>query len=159
MNASDIVKAKQNKALYAAYYKPRVYSSTIYSTFQTVSSFLIPVIGGYSSVISNTSCINTVYNYVNNPTFVSYETLNQIKNGGYDCGASSASQSSGTPDTSIYGYSPVYSTVRGIISPMTPFITSSVITAPISPYIASVQFSQGCNQCITNTCTNCLVRL
>ena len=72
MNASDIVKAKQNQTLYKAYYQPTVYQSTIYSTINQVSSV--------SRADSYTSCINTAYTYVCNPTFISYELANDVKN-------------------------------------------------------------------------------
>jgi len=136
MNASDIVKAKQNKVLYNAYYKPTVYSSTVYSTLQVYSSI--------GSVIDNTdlsvsesysSTINTVYKYVNNPTVLSYESLNQIKSGANACGATSDShlQLDRIPSTMMYTYSTVYSTftAQNLILPSSVMIMSTLI--PLTP--------------------------
>jgi len=84
MNASDIVKAKQNQTLYKAYYQPTVFQSTIYSTINVVSSV--------SRGDSYTSCINTAYTYVCNPTFISYELANDVNQGSYVCGGKAPSQ-------------------------------------------------------------------
>jgi hypothetical protein len=74
MNASDIVKNRQNKVLYNAYYQPTVFQSTVVSTLSPISSYT----GGYASYEST---VITAYNYSCQPTFLSYELLNEVKNG------------------------------------------------------------------------------
>ena len=162
MNASDIVKAKQNKVLYNSYYKPIVYDSTIYSTLRIISSVLCDE--PLEPCISYTSCITTVYNYVDNPTFMSYETLNQIKAGGVACGASNASQLQfdRVPDIPMYTYSTIYSTFteNNFVYVSSIVIASTFISATPSPLVDSfIRFKQGTTQCITNQCHNCEVNL
>ena len=162
MNASDIVKAKQNKTLYSAYYQPTVYSSTLYSTLAIYSSIGSTITE--SELVINTSyisCINTVYNYVDNPTFISYESLNQIKAGALECGAISGSefQLDRVPYVPVYTYNTIYSTftIQNLILPSSVTIASSLISATPSPYIQSfIHAKQGqsnCNGC--NQCHNC----
>ena len=162
MNASDIVKAKQNKVLYNSYYKPIVYSSTIYSTLNIVSSILCPEPS--TACVSYTSCINTVYEYVDNPSFISYETLNQIKAGGVACGASSSSQFQldRVPDVPMYTYSSMYSsfTETNAYYVSTIVIATTDISLTPAPIINSfINFKQGTTTCITNQCHNCEVNL
>jgi len=160
MNASDIIKAKQNKTLYKAYYTPTVYSSTIYSTLTAFSS--ITDVGG--SVVSYTSCINTAYKTVCNPTFTSYETLHQIKDGAYDCGAASGTslQFIGVP-TTIYASKTnyiTYTTAGGIVQPGSFDVTSTIASIPTGPVITPfITYQQGCARCNTSGCTNCLIGL
>ena len=164
MNASDIVKAKQNKTLYSAYYQPTVYSSTLYSTLAIYSSIGSTITD--SEVVINTSyisCINTVYNYVDNPSFISYESLNQIKAGALECGAKSRSefQLDRIPYVPLYTYKTVYSTftIQNLILPSSVTIASSLISATPGPFIESfIHTKQGqsnCNGC--NQCHNCKV--
>jgi len=164
MNASDIITAKQNKVLYSAYYKPTVYSSTLTTTVQAYSSIASGISSG--QLIGSTSYVsttNTVYNNVCNPTFISYESLNQIKDGGYECGAAPVSnlQFVGIPNTSIYAFSTFYSTpnVSGSPQPYSIVVTSTVTTAPTGPTICPfVSFHEG-SATARNLPTNCLVRL
>jgi hypothetical protein len=79
MNASDIIKMKQDSYLYTAYYNPSVYQSTVVST-------LIPFSTISSGTASYTSTIDTVYTYECLPTFVSYQLANNVNNGAYVCG-------------------------------------------------------------------------
>jgi len=78
MNASDIIKRKQNRTLHKAYYPTTFYESTIFSTLYP-HSFI-------ESNISYTSCINTVYTYNPSKTtipqipFISYELSRDIYN-------------------------------------------------------------------------------
>lgn len=74
MNASDIIKKKQNICLYRAYYNPTIYQSTIFSTIESVSSIL----SGDSSYKSTITNINT---YICPPHIISYNIINDIING------------------------------------------------------------------------------
>ena len=160
MNASDIIKAKQNKTLYKAYYTPVVYQSTIFSTLTAYSTS----INVFTLTTSYVSCINTSYNSVCNPVFINYEMLNNIKNGSIACGATSLSKLQFVKsDTNIYAYSTVYSTfgTPAIIVPSSFIITSTIGTSAPGPCIVPlIQFYQGCSVCDGNqTCISCLSRL
>jgi hypothetical protein len=160
MNASDIVKAKQNKIMYSAYYKPLISSSTIYTTSSIYSTS--------NSITSYLSCTNTTYNVRCTPAVTSYETLNQIKDGSYQCAGVQQSQLqfTGIPNTAIYGYSTIYSTFSTnnystFIAPSTTLITTTTATIPTGPLISPfIRFNQGCAQCNTgNSCHNCVTGL
>jgi hypothetical protein len=153
MNASDIVAAKQNKVLYSAYYHPNVYSSSLYTNIIPYSSIATGIINGqFVASTSYVSTTNTVYQTVCNPTFTSYTTLNQIKEGGYECGAANVSelQFVGVPNTPMYAFSTFYSTanISGPAQPYSFSVTSTLTTAPTGPLITPfVSFSQGPAQC------------
>ena len=160
MNASDIVKAKQNKVLYTAYYAPRISSSTINTTQSVYSTN-----GVNSSFIS---CTNTTYNVPCTPAVTSYETLNQLIDGSYQCAGVQHSQLqfTGTPNTAIYGYSTIYSSFSTayqsyILVPSSIRITSTVGTVPTGPLITPfITCNQGCAECgVRNTCQNCVTKL
>ncbi len=110
MNASDIVKAKQNKTLYKAYYRPTVFQSSIFSTLNVVSSSSGPQ-GTYSSFTSSyTTCLTQVNNYLCNPTFISYQFAKDVNDGSYECGLKSISKLQWKPTEEIrYLYSTQYS--------------------------------------------------
>lgn len=164
MNASDIIKAKQNKVLYNAYYTPMISSSTIYSTLSVYSTTLN---GSFSSVVSYTSCTTTAYTTRMGctPNVTSYETLNQIKGGAYDCGALTVSQMQigGIPNTAIYAYSTIISTMtaQSLQVPSSFMVTSTTVTAPPTPLITPfVIYRQGCADCNSrNFCQNCATGL
>ena len=164
MNASDIVKAKQKKVLYNAYYTPMISSSTIYSTLSVYSTTLN---GSFSSVASYTSCTTTAYTTKMGcaPNVTSYETLNQIKGGAYECGALTVSQMQigGIPNTAIYAYSTIISTMtaQGLNIPSSFMVTSTTVTAPPAPLITPfVIYRQGCAVCDSrNFCQNCATGL
>lgn len=164
MNASDIIKAKQNKVLYNAYYTPTISSSTIYSTLSVYSTTLN---GSLQPVISYTSCTTTAYTTRMGctPNVTSYETLNQIKGGAYDCGALTVSQMQigGIPNTAIYAYSTNLSsmTADSLRVPSSFMVTSTTVTAPPGPLITPfVIYRQGCADCNSrNFCQNCATGL
>lgn len=164
MNASDIIKAKQNKVLYNAYYTPMISSSTIYSTLSVYSTTLN---GSLQPVISYTSCTTTAYTTRMGcaPNVTSYETLNQIKGGAYECGALTVSQMQigGIPNTAIYAYSTIISTMtaQGLNVPSSFMVTNTTVTAPPAPLITPfVIYRQGCAVCDSrNFCQNCATGL
>jgi len=157
MNGSDIIKAKQNKTLYKAYYTPAVYQSTVFSTLTAFST-----LSNLST--SYVSCINTSYNYVCNPIFISYETRNNVKDGSIACGGTSLSNMQFVKsDATVYAYNTVYSTFGNpAITVPSSFVITSVngSSAPGPCIVPAVQFYQGCNVCNGNqTCISCLSRL
>ena len=157
MNASDIVKAKQSNALYKAYYKPTVFQSTTFSTITTVSSIVNYI--SSSIPITSTSYVSTVetaYKYVCQPTFVSYEMANAMRDGAYTCGNRSISelQFKNATSTVQYAYNTNYSTFSfnpTVPLPSTFRVTSSFITASKGPVVQSlIDFQQGTN--FSNDC-------
>ena len=138
MNASDIVKNRQNKVLYNAYYQPTVFQSTVVSTLSPISSCT----GGYASYEST---VNTVYNYSCQPTFLSYELLNEVKNGKEVCTGTCASQLTWTNLTSTtqYMYATNYSTLS---TPLQISVTSTSVQGSKGPVICPlINFYQGTN--------------
>jgi hypothetical protein len=146
MNASDIIKAKQNRTLYKAYYNPTVYNSTITSTIYPYSS----INGGTPSY---TSTINTQYTYTCNPTYIDYELAYDIAAGKYECGGKSISELAwkNTDPTLIFNY---YSTSYSSISTT----STTILTAPGPVICPQVEFYQGtnfANDCNVNTSNDC----
>ena len=138
MNASDIVKNRQNKVLYNAYYQPTVFQSTVVSTLSPISSYT----GGYTSYGST---VITAYNYSCQPTFLSYELLNEVKNGKEVCTGTCASQLTWTNLTSTtqYMYATNYSTLS---TPLQISVTSTSVQGSKGPVICPlINFYQGTN--------------
>jgi hypothetical protein len=83
MNASDIIKARQNRTLFQAYYRPTIFPS---ATTSTISYYPISTVSIEESFISSiTSTVTTQYNYVCQKPIISYELANDINNGKYLC--------------------------------------------------------------------------
>jgi hypothetical protein len=144
MNASDIVKAKQNQTLYKAYYQPTVFQSTIYSTINLVSS------NGSGS--EYTSCINTAYTYLCNPTFISYELANDVNKGSFICGGKTPSKLTWKNNISTLLYTT--STVISSTVPSTFITGSTFVMGGANPIICPDPiFVQGTN--FQNTCDVC----
>jgi len=99
------------------------------------------------------------------PNVTSYETLNQIKGGAYECGTltKSAMQIGGIPNTAIYAFSSVISTMttQGLNVASSFIVTSTTVTAPPGPLITPfVIYRQGCANCDSrNSCVNCATGL
>lgn len=84
MNASDIIKAKQSRTLYQAYYRPTIFSTLINST---INFCPVSTVSTASGVVSSlTSCITMNYLYRCNPPVLSYQLANSINEGKYECG-------------------------------------------------------------------------
>jgi hypothetical protein len=91
MNASDIIKAKQQRTLYQAYYRPTIFpglqgsnSTLINSTINYCPISTINTNGNITS--SLVSCVTLHYNYKCEKPNISYELLNNINQGKYLCG-------------------------------------------------------------------------
>ena len=92
MNASDIIKAKQSRTLYQAYYRPTIFpgsTSNGTNVFITSTVNYCPVstvsTGGVF-VSSLVSCVTLNYAYKCEKPNVSYNLLNDINQGKYICG-------------------------------------------------------------------------
>ena len=157
MNASDIIKSKQNRVLYQAYNRPTIFSTLITSTINYSPISTISTGGTFTTSFAST--INTQYGYKCAPTAdLSYELLNDINSGKYICGFPYCSSISvwntgqtfpigncdckisflnwkNTNSTIIYNYSSInYSSIG---------ITSTIILTGPSPVICPLIFHQG----------------
>jgi hypothetical protein len=159
MNASDIVKAKQSQVLYKAYHRPTVFESTTFSTITPISSFINFVSSGVPLLsTSYASCLTTAYPYVCEPTFVSYESRNQVQSGAYSCAGKVPSrlQWKAIHPTTIYSYSTIYSSLTNpsTIMASTVRVTSTTMLTGTGPIICPlIQFQQGTN--FAHTCPTC----
>jgi hypothetical protein len=93
MNASDIVKAKQNRTLFQAYYHPVATSSTISTTIYT--STIVSSISDRGIPPQTTVCSTILYNNLCMPTFISYQLANDVNDGRYLCNTYTLAQQVG----------------------------------------------------------------
>ncbi len=91
MNASDIVKAKQNRTLFQAYYHPVATSSTISTTIYT--STIVSSSVGFPT--QTNVCSTILYNNLCMPSFISYQMANDINDGRYLCNTYTLAQQVG----------------------------------------------------------------
>jgi hypothetical protein len=176
MNASDIIKAKQSRTLYQAYYRPTIFpglqgsistliNSTIsYCPVSTVSS---GTAAGFISTL--VSCTTLHYNYRCEKPNVSYELLNNINQGKYLCGFpycstivqwnNSQATTAGACDCKISFLTWKNTTTNFVYqynstSYSTYTITSSLVPSGPGPVICPlVDFYQGTS--FDNRCSNC----
>jgi len=172
MNASDIVKAKQNRTLFQAYYHPAIVSSAT----STITFYTSTLISSISSVATqqSTLCSTVIYNDLCMPSFISYQLANDVNNGKYLCNRYTLAQQVGAntiPTTStamnvctlsnlqwknvnstlIYEYNPTYSTNSTLLSIAS---TSTYIqTGPLPVICPLISFYQGTN--FDNKCSVC----
>ena len=91
MNASDIIKAKQSRTLYQAYYRPTIFQgSTSNGTNVFITSTInfcpISTVSSSSGFISSfVSSVTLNYSYKCEKPNVSYELMNSINEGKYIC--------------------------------------------------------------------------
>ena len=143
MNASDIVKTKQNNTLHCAYYNPTVLQSTTYSTVNVLSSIIKNISSGV--IFSSTSYTSTSHTVktVCNPTFMSYEMQQHVL-------TKPVSELQWTSNTSTltYAYSSIYSSFNtpANILPSTVRVSSTLVATGPGPVICPlVDFYQGTN--------------
>ena len=134
MNASDIVKNKQNKATALSYQQSFTLTSTVQSTIYQVSS-----IAGGSTRYGST--LNTVYDKTCMPTFTTYETRNKVNESSCTACSSSSMDWKATNSTLMY----VYQSVYGNLSTTSTVNTTSTIvqTAPQPVICDRVSYRQG----------------
>ena len=134
MNASDIVKIKQNKAIALSYQQTFDLTSTVQSTIYQVSS-----IAGGSTRYGST--LNTVYNTACTPTFTTYQTRNEVQQSPCTACSTSSMEWNRNHSTIMNTYRSVYST----LSTTSTVITAStwVQTAPQPVICNGVSYRQG----------------
>jgi hypothetical protein len=159
MNASDLVKKKQNTTLYKAYYQPTVFQSTTFSTVNTVSSIIRYVSSGVPiTSTSYTSCTQTVYQTLCEPTFTSYASRYAIESGAAGCtgkGPKEMKWKANQP-TTIYSYSTIYSSLDtpSTLAPSSIRVFSTIVNTGPSPLICPlVQLQQGTS--FASQCPSC----
>lgn len=91
MNASDIVKAKQNRTLFQAYYHPTITPFTTTTTI-VVSTFISSIA---SLTMQSNVCSTVIYNNLCMPSFISYQLANDVNQGKYLCNTYTLAQQVG----------------------------------------------------------------
>lgn len=166
MNASDIVKAKQNRTLYQAYYRPEILGNGQF-TFSTINYCPVSSIAGGTP--SFTSSITTFYTYKCNDPAISYELANDIHNGKYICGYPSCSSISiwntgqtiptgvcdckisnmawkNTNSTLLYTYSTTsYSSIQTFSTSV--LTGSGPVICPLVNFYQGTNFDSNCDTC------------
>jgi hypothetical protein len=134
MNASDIVKNRQQIVRSCAYDHPTVFVSTVLSTIIPISS-----IAGSTSYASS---FHTCYSYACQPTYSSYELRSDVQQGLVDRGIVLSSITEWKPDTTatLYAYYPLYSTLSTV---STVSITSTSVQRGPAPLVCADSFHQG----------------
>lgn len=150
MNASDIVKAKQNRILYNTYYNPTILESSVTSTLRPISSVIRYTSAGINIVsTSYTSCITRCDTYVAKPTFISYEMAHAIESGQYGCAVTKRPLETDwnkTTSTVKIIQSTLFSTfsTSGPLLPSSVRYSSSIMTIGQSPVICPlIDYHQG----------------
>ena len=173
MNASDIVKAKQNRTLFQAYYHPIATTSTI-STILYTSSLVSSISTGGAVYNDYLTCSTVSYQNLCIPPIISYQLANDINQGKYLCRQYNLAELYGrnivetstvvascfvpselawknVNSTMIYEYDPIYavdSTLQSVD------VTSTIIaTGPLPVICPLVSFYQGTN--FSSKCTTC----
>ena len=170
MNASDIVKAKQNRTLFQAYYHPMITPSTTTTTI-VVSTFISLDV---DLIMQSNVCSTVIYNNLCMPTFISYQLANDVNQGKYLCNTYTLAQQVGGNainttstaqtqckisnlqwETTLSTVTTAYNTVGGIT-----YSTSSAtsLQSPVSTFILPVicplvEFYQGTN--FASKCSAC----
>lgn len=91
MNASDIVKAKQNRTLFQAYYHPMITPSTTTTTI-VVSTFISLDV---ELIMQSNVCSTVIYHNLCMPSFISYQLANDVNQGKYLCNTYTLAQQVG----------------------------------------------------------------
>lgn len=159
MNASDLIKAQQNKTLFKAYYQPTVFQSTTFSTVTTLSSIIRLVSSGVPiTSTSYVSCTQTAYETMCEPTFMSYASRYSIGNGASTCMGRRPKETTwkANQSTTVYSYRTIYSTLvaPSTLAPSTIRVASTVVlTAPTPKICPLTQVQQGTS--FASQCPSC----
>ena len=161
MNASDVIKAKQNRILYNTYYKPVVFESSVTTTLQPISSVIKYTSAGINIVsTSYTSCVTTCNTYVAKPTFVSYEMVQAMRDGEYGCDAprrAAETRWNNTSNITKIIQSTLFSTfsTSGPLLPSSVRYSSSIMTVGPTPTICPlIDYHQGTSFSTAESCVN-----
>ena len=172
MNASDIVKAKQNRILFQAYYHPVITPLTTSTTIYTST-----VLSSISEGIYAPVCSTLIYDNLCMPSFISYQLANDVNQGKYLCNTYTLSQQVGTDtvlttstatnlctlsnlqwknvnSTLITEYRAIYSTnsTLSTISTSSTFIQTGPlpVICPLVSFYQGTNFASKCSACQQN---------
>ena len=178
MNASDIVKAKQNRTLFQAYYHPMITPSTTTTTI-VVSTFISLDV---DLIMQSNVCSTVIYNNLCMPTFISYQLANDVNQGKYLCNTYTLAQQVGGNainttstaqtqckisnlqwETTLSTVTTAYNTVGGITystssatslqSPVSTFILP--VICPLVSFYQGTNFASKCSACPQNGPCTC----
>ena len=178
MNASDIVKAKQNRTLFQAYYHPAITPSTTTTTI--VVSTLISL--DVDLIMQSNVCSTVIYNNLCMPSFISYQLANDVNQGKYLCNTYTLAQQVGIDtllttstaqtqckisnlqwQTTLSTVTTAYNTVGGITystssatplqSPVSTFILP--VICPLVDFYQGTNFASKCSVCPQNGPCTC----
>jgi hypothetical protein len=159
MNASEVIKAKQNRILYNTYYTPTVLESSVTSTVRPISSVIRYTSAGINILsTSYTSCVTTCNTYVAKPTFVSYEMLHAMRDGEYGCDAprrAAETRWNNTTTVQKIIQSTLFSSfsTTGPLLPSSVRYSSSLMTVGPTPVICPlIDYHQGTSFSTKETC-------
>jgi hypothetical protein len=182
MNASDIVKAKQNRTLFQAYYHPMITPSTTTTTI-VVSTFISSISDGRDPPpMQSNVCSTVIYNNLCMPSFISYQLANDVNQGKYLCNTYTLAQQVGgnainttstaqtqckisnlqwqtTPSSVTTAYNTVggitYSTISAtsLQSPVSTFILP--VICPLVEFYQGTNFASKCSVCPQNGPCTC----
>ena len=134
MNASDIVKIKQNKAIALSYQQTFTLTSTVQSTIYPISSIS-------EGPTSYGSTLNTVYDKTCMPTFTTYETRNKVNESQCTACSLSPMEWKNMNSTIMYTYQSVYGTLSTTSTVLT---TSTIVQTAPEPFVCNgVSYRQG----------------
>ena len=159
MNASDIVKAKQCRTIYKAYYNPTVFLSSVVSTLYPVSSVSTGV-GVYTSSFS-ASCINTIYTYTCERPYISYQLAEDVECGKYICGGRVPSYTNWIANSTMgttLSYAATNSTLSSSVNRFA--VRPEICPDPI--FVQGTNFQNSCDVCnnfgagVNACCHNCV---
>lgn len=147
MNASDVIQRKQNTSLYKAYYQPTVFQSSVISTVRPISSIIRTISSGIPlTSTSYTSCTQTIYQNVCEPTFMTYQTRNAIGSGTALCTGRVPKETTwvANQSTFIYSYSTIYSSLvnPSTLAASTIRITSTIVQTAPTPLVCPLTLLQ-----------------
>jgi len=178
MNASDIVKAKQNRTLFQAYYHPMITPSTTTTTI-VVSTFISLDV---DLIMQSNVCSTVIYNNLCMPSFISYQLANDVNQGKYLCNTYTLAQQVGIDtllttstaqtqckisnlqwQTTLSTVTTAYNTVGGITystssatslqSPVSTFILP--VICPLVSFYQGTNFASKCSACPQNGPCTC----
>jgi hypothetical protein len=178
MNASDIVKAKQNRTLFQAYYHPIITPSTTTTTI-VVSTFISSLITDPASIMQSNVCSTVIYNNLCMPSFISYQLANDVNQGKYLCNTYTLAQQVGgnainttstaqtqckisnlqwqtTLSTMTTAYNtdgPTTISVTSLQSPVSTFILP--VICPLVDFYQGTNFASKCSVCPQNGPCTC----
>ena len=181
MNASDIVKAKQNRVLFQAYYHPIATTSTI-STISYTSSLVSSISTGGAIYDDYLICSTVSYQNLCFPPVITYQLANNINEGKYLCRQYNLAELQGrnivetstavtscfipselawknVNSTMVYEYDPIYafdSTLQSVDVTSTVIATGPLpIVCPLISFYQGTNFSSQCKTCNQAGGCNC----